>query len=465
MLPLSRAALIALALLVSIAPATAEEPADTLSLSIDEARQLARAALAEGRADITAEIARGLLQRDPADIEALMMLGWAEVGLGNPRAARAAGARAYALARGKQPLRFDAARLAAKGAYDEGRLTLAGYWLRRAGDAATSPQERTEAVEGFRDVRSQNPWNTRLNFSLSPSSNINGGAKDDRLTIDGRPTGAILSPDAQALSGFEATLDLSTSYRLPSGPRSQTAVGVRLFGSTYAMSEEARRQTEERGTKGSDFAFAAVETSVRHLRLPESGKGTISLGFTVGQTWYGGQLLNHYARLDAARSFPAGEAADAAVSGSLEQSLSDRDDDRNFSATLNGQWNHELRSGAVLGFSAGISGTSSNDPSNEFTAVRGGVSYALARPVGPAEVTLGLSIAAKHYPSTFTGSLFGRGERDDLRVSGTVEMLLPKAEVMGFAPTVTLSAGRTWSNASRFETEDFGVAFGLKSTF
>jgi hypothetical protein len=459
----------ALCLLLLAGHAAAETGNSTVKLGIDEARVVGEEALATGNPALAARIARGLLQRDDSDIGAWLMLGWAEIALRRPDAAGDAGSAAFRAAKGVPRARFAAAMLSAKAAYDGGRLTAAQFWLRRAGDAATSPEERAQAVAGFRSIRQQNKWSAVLNFSASPSSNINGGARETALTIDGRPITIGGFPltnngEARALSGLEATLDLSFSYRLSESAKQQTSLGFRLYGATYALSDEAKRQTEESGTTGSDFAFTLVEASLRHVRLPASGKGTLSFGASLAQSWYGGQILNHSARIDVARAFPLGPNNTAQIAASLEQSISDTDDDRTLLGTLQGQVVMPLESGATLQFSAGLSGTESNDRRNEYVSLRGGVTYTLAKPVGPAEVTLGLSVSSRHYPATSVGS-FNPEERNDLRVTGTVEMLLPKAEVMGFAPTVTLSAGRTWSNASRFETEDLGVAFGLKSTF
>lgn len=456
--------ILALALGSGPAPTRAQGGDGTLTLGIEAARALAAQSLRDGKPQLTAALAQGLLQRDPDDIDALMQLGWAEVALRRPDLARAAAVRAFVLARGNPPLRFAAARLAAKGAYDAGQLTRAAFWLRRAGDAATTPAERAEAEAGVRNIRAQNPWSNSLRFSLAPSSNINGGSQDQRLTIDGQPTGATLSPDAMALSGLEATLDISTSYRISQGPAQVTSLGLRAFGATYALSEEARRLTESRGTTGRDFAFAALEASVRQQRLA-AGDGRWNYGLTLGKSWYGGAPLGHYGRVDLARSFALGTATQAQLSGGLEQNWSDRDGSQTLLHTMQGQVVRQMGGGGTLALMLGVSGTSSSTRRNEYSGVNGAVSYALGQPIGPVAVTLGLAASTRHYPSTFTGSLFGDGPRQDRRLTATVEMALPEAAVMGFAPSITLSAGHNWSNVSRYELQDIGLGFGVKSTF
>ncbi|EEW25856.1 tetratricopeptide repeat protein [Rhodobacter ferrooxidans] len=470
LIPSLRGAALVLALVpvlaadLGVGAVRAADAAETLTLSIADSRALAVQSLQDGKPGLTAALARGLLQRDPGDIDALMLLGWAEVALQHPDQARTAAVRAFALAKGNPRLRFAAARLAAKSAYEAGQLTRAGFWLRRASDAASSPEEQAEAVAGYRNITAQNRWANRFSFALAPSSNINGGSQDQRLTIDGQPTGALLSPDALALSGLEATLDVSTSYRIASGPQHLTSLGLRAFGATYALSDAARRLTEATGTKGSDFAFGALEVSLRQQRQA-AGNGQWNYGLTAGKTWYGGSPMSRYGRLDLARSFALGAAAQAQVSGALEQGYSERDDSRTLLASLQGQVVRRLAGGGTLALVLGVSGTDSTSRRAEYRSINAAVSYALGQPVGPAEVTLGLAAAARHYPQTFTGSLFGDGPRQDNRLTATVEMVLPQAAVMGFAPSITFSAGHNWSNVSRFEQQDIGVAFGLKSTF
>ena len=57
------------------------------------------------------------------------------------------------------------------------------------------------------------------------------------------------------------------------------------------------------------------------------------------------------------------------------------------------------------------------------------------------------------------------GGREDLRVFASVNAFFPDYSYAGFAPVVTLSASRTDSNVSRFDTNDLSLSFTFRSTF
>ena len=434
--------------------------ADQLTLDIPAARELARSAALSGRPDIAKAVALGLLQRDPNDSEALLALASAELQLAQPKAARKAAVLAFRTAP-QTGQRYVAARLAAQAAFNQKRLTLAQYWLRRASQTAPDPAQFQDTVTSFRQVQAQNPWRNSASLSFSPTSNVNNGStsESDRLYINGIPSIFILSRDARALSGYQFGLDLGTSYRISATPRSLTEIGVRLVANEVILSDAAKQQAP--GARASDYAYRAAELSLTHRFALRRGKMPVSLVLVAGRNWYGGDGLTSYGRLQSSILTPLPEGF-----GALRwQFLAERQwafgDSSNKTdiLSLQAQYDWQLRRGDRLGFRLGTQKTNAASDGADNHGVTAEVTYALAKPLGPVQVTLGLLARSQNYPL-----YFGIG-RLDRQLELSIGMVFPKAQIWGFAPKLELTASKTRSNFSRFESSDVGLQFGMASVF
>lgn len=112
-------------------PARADDP---VSLTLPQARIIAQQALAAGNPRVTVTFARGLLQANPQDANALVLLAQVLEAQGQHRSGRRAAARAFQVASDK-PDRFMAAQIAARNAYAGGSsgwpsTGCAGRWTR-----------------------------------------------------------------------------------------------------------------------------------------------------------------------------------------------------------------------------------------------------------------------------------------------------------------------------------------------
>jgi hypothetical protein len=253
-------------------------------------REIAVRLLVQGEAGRSAELARALLARDPDDRTALVVLAAAApqvgraaegtaggaAGLGPSRRAAPSDSRRHGSRRGRRSRR--------------GRPFLAEFWLRLA--LATAPDEAQEArtLADARAVRARNPWRLEVELGFAPSDNVNGGARTDRLEVDGLvsglPGGLGLSIDAQALSGWVGTFDLRAARRLRESRTERTELRFRLSGRSVILSEESRdrirAEGEEGEVTGSDFGSAAAEVGLGHRRLLDWGArgGDATLGWS-----------------------------------------------------------------------------------------------------------------------------------------------------------------------------------------
>lgn len=458
------AALLGLALLaLPGAAAGAEEGGDggaALTLGIAEARASARAALQAGQAEVARAVALALLEADPRDPVALVLLAAAQLRAGEGAAGRRTAQRAYRLA-GDRALRYDAARVAAHGALAEGRLTLAQLWLGQVASLAPGPAERAGAEALFRRLQAANPLRLALSVHVGPTSNVNRASRDRALIVEGIETPFVLSGDARALPGTAIGGSAAPAWRLASGPGWTAEARGRLFHTTYVLAPAARAAAP--GARGEDFAQGGVEAGLRLMREAAAG-GQWSFGLGVGQSWAGGAAFAASFRVEAGRTLALAPETGLRIDALAERQVRSGGDGRSARIlAAQAQLFHRLGSGDVLRFRlTGVDSASENREASH-RALPAELRWEPAAAIGPARLALSLSGGWRDHP-VFTGGLFGAG-RVERQVAGAVELLLPRAEAWGVAPVVTLRAGRSFSNVSRFEAEFPGIELALRSTF
>ena len=439
-----------------------------MQLPIPEARALATQAALGGDPETARRIAASLLQADPNDRAALVILAAVEPQLGRPTQGRLAGARAYAVST-TDAEKYEAARLTALAAANEGRFTLAQWWLRRALTVAPTPADAAQTTADARGVRDLNPWSTNVELSFTPSGNVNGGADSRFNVIDGIPFVGILSADAQALSGWTGTLSLSTRYRIAASERSQTVLTARAYGRGVMLSSEAKDFLTSAGSDASaaDFSTASLDFGVRHDHALRTG--FYGLGLNLGKAWSAGEFDYSYARLTADRRFPVSDVSTLSFSASLEQRWDENDRQDQWRYNLQGTLSRNLTNGDQLSATVGFGAVNSdfvNDTARSQTAQ---VGYTFGRPLGPvgfqAQVQLSAGLQLQDFDAYRVAFISVPGGRQDQRLFGSVDLFFPDFSYAGFAPVISLSAGRTVSNVSRFEHDDASIGFTFRSTF
>jgi len=434
---------------------------DPVTLDANALRQLAFTAMKAGFAEQAIGYTDALLNRDPSDTTALTIRSQALRSLGRAEAARAAARAAWA-ASDSDPERFGASMAMAQALSTEGRRTAAQWWLRRAGQAA--PNARAEAVarRDFAYVKSRNPWDIQINVSAAPSSNVNNGSQQDRLTLAGLPFEFEIPADAQALSGFETGLGLRATYRFaPTAPNRLTRANFGVLVQAVTPSSEARARVPD--IEGSDFSYAAIEAGLAHRRaLNPAGATTLSFGVTGGHNWYGGAALSDYLqlqtgiehRLNGKSAINAGLAADRVLRIDSSRQSSDR-----VEASLG--YGRVLASGdqVSLEVTAARAVSGSAEIGNEAVGLT--LDWTRQTPVAGLGLSAGLGIEQRVYAQ----SRYVAGGREDIRLSANLTMSFDTLDYLGFSPVLDLRATRNRSNAALFDTQDFGITLGIKSSF
>lgn len=411
------------------------------------ARAMAQRALAVGRADLAVSIARQILAVAPQDVAAHMLLAAGLTRSGRPDQAVPVAKAGFRLA-DADDARFEAAWLTAEALAGSGRTWGAKLWLRRADLYATTKTHEAVLARAYGTVSAQ----TRLSFSMQvfagPSENVNGGSLHDTFWFYGIPI-----PIDEALPGFVWGGAVQAAWRF--SPRTQG----RLQWAHKEVSLGDRAAAIDPVAKGSDYRQDEVSLGLSHLWASQSGLTALALDAEAGRRWTGGQHSADRiaASVELRRALSedwiiAGQwsAEDVSVPGRpVADSLTQR---LGFSVSHRADWLGALtaRAGAVE-VSSDAAGVAWRGPA---------LALGWRAPIDSDHLGLSVDLEAERRDYWMTPSF-----APDDRLSLSVTAELPSLAVMGFNPTVTLSAARTKSQVVVRDTEELGISFGIASRF
>lgn len=455
----------AVALAFSMSGAAAQTVVD---LSVGQAREVARQALFADDPALALQIAEAILAQQPDDRAALLIVAAAAPRVGDPARGRAAGARAWALSTNDLQ-RYEAARLTALAAAREERFTLSTFWLRRALTVVPNDQERTRTLRDARAVSRTNPWSSSLSLSLAPSNNVNGGAEEEDLRIEGENTGGRISESGLALAGWRGSLGVGVQYRFQESPQSQSTVGLSYQGGRVRITDDTQVDNESLRTD-------TVQLSLRHTRALENGTIAIDLSQSTFDYRNGALEVESYdtTRISLERRLAASDQTVLTFGADRERLDYSNDSFGEIDRTrLSFGVSHRLENGDRVGANLQIvqgSGDNGNLVSNDRTV---SVSYAWAEPLGPVTLAASAGFTVRNFPdfSVFvfeanrTGFVPLEGGRDDLRGFANLNVGFPQVSYAGFSPSLRIDAARTRSNVSRYDQSLFTVGFSLSSSF
>lgn len=415
---------------------------------IELARMLALAAVNDGNAP------------PEAVAEALAVLAGVGLATSEPEAARVVAAQSFRRAP-TAPGQFTAARLAARAAVETGQSGIAKYWLRRAVQVAPDDRARAATIRDFTLLRSRARLRLDVDMSIKPSDNVNQGARDSLLVIDGQPTWFYFDGSTMALSGVEAATNLGLRYRLAGSADAPTELGLRLYHRAVGLSDAARRQAP--GARGADFSNSAVDAMLFHsLRL--SSAQTLRGGLTLGKTWLAGQPYSDRARIDAALTTRNSARSTSRIGLAVERQWLASGRAPATALALDGGFQFRLASGDNLALKLELAETWSSDANQDHRRIGTSLRYARARPVLGSRLSGSLSLTARDYPVFFNG-IFNDTGREDMTVSGSIDLALPRMGAWGFEPVLSLEASRTRSNVSRYDSAAMGLGLRIQSSF
>jgi tetratricopeptide (TPR) repeat protein len=443
----------------ALAAVCAGPAAAQVEMSLEDARGLAATLEAQGQREAAASVAASLLEVDPNDASAWIVIARIRRAEGDIDGALEAARHANANADNDDE-RYAAAVELAAGNFIEDRGLIAQFWLRRAAQVAPTEELREAAIENFRAVRAQTPWSYSIGFSVVPSSNVNNGSTADTIEIAGLPF--VLSGDAKALSGLEITLSGSVRYRFEGFDGQPATLFAGMAVQRVVLSPDAKDQAPE--ANAADYAFDALEVGYSQVVSSWDEDVVIRLDGIVGRNRYGGAPLSNYVRGGVVTNWAIGDRSLATVAASLERQVRFDQSDRSAWVTrLDARriWQVNDR-GDIFGFGGGVRRAHSDSIEIENDAVLFSIDYTWEEPViGPATLGIGLDLEYQNYPA----SPFTTDGRQDMFAALTATIGAPGWNFYGFGPTMTIEASRTESNVSLYDARDLGVRFGITSVF
>lgn len=437
-------------------------PARAQTLTPDQMRGAAVSAIGEGQPELALGIADALLTRNAQDVGALILKARAARDLGQFDIAQPAAAQAWQLAATPQE-RYDSARVMAQVLASQNQRTRAQLWLRRAVQHAPDEQTRQVAVRDFRYVSARNRWNTQLNLSLAPNSNINNGSVREATQIydffSQDYVTARLGGAARALAGVEASFGATLRYRLLETERYRT--DLLLMGDTrrYRLSREARDIAPN--VSGSDFAFDTLNFGLSHRWRDRTAPMEYQIAALAGATRYGGAHYSNTFRLSGGVSRVLDERTRLNLSLGGDATRGPRAPHAD-ALRAGAQLQHRHGSGALWTGGITLAASQSDTDAAHFREIRLDLATEPTWEIFGATPEMGLSLRSRDYARF---AMFSPDGRRDTEAAAFLTLNFARAEYYGFMPTLTLEASRTHSSIGLFDMDRLGVQLGVRSAF
>jgi len=228
----------------------------------------------------------------------------------------------------------------------------------------------------------------------------------------------------------------------------------------YSLSSEAK--TAVPTAKASDYAFTELEIFGGAVLPDSSGRAQNTVDLTLCYNWYGHDPLAQYARLDLGRDWALSGARVAGLGLSYEDQTR-HDITARSSETLrfSGYWRTPVADKGTLTLGAWVANTTSESSAIAHDAFVASLNYAPETEIIGTRGQFSLAVVGREYDR----ARYGPSPRSDRKFVAGAEFTLYKLQYMNFAPTIGLNYARTESNVSLFESREFGLSLGFRSTF
>lgn len=456
-------AALAVTLVLSAALASQTAAQDSRRLTLEEARRYAVQLLRVQEAAAAREIALGLLQADPDDATALILLSQAERLLENADAAADAGRHAWRVAETPTE-RFNAAMVTAQALTLAEKYTQAQIWLRRSSQIAPTPDAEALIARDYGILRSINPLAVRLSFGLTPSNNVNGGNSNQTITFAYLPGPFALIPwevpqDDRPLSGLELSADVALRYRLSQSATSRLSLDGGVVFRTYFMSEEAQNSAPT--VTGNSLSNGMAEVGLSYQAVPDPSGPSYSAQLQYTYAIYAMAPYSHALSLSLGSRW-AGDGRNAvAVTGNMRYTYFITDEDTATSYELQTQWDHGLANNDIISTSLKLARTEADNSDRAYTGAAASLSYDFGSIMGRFD----LSALYQEEFRVYDTSAYDPAGREDRQTVVQLRAGFPAVQLYGFEPVATLTARRTDSSVPYFDTEGVQIGLNFRSSF
>lgn len=423
-------------------------------LNPDQAREAAAQLLVAGHAQTASELTQVLIERDPSDVQSLIVHAHALRTMKRYKAAQETARQAWQVAQ-KDADKYGAARVMAQSLSADGHKTRAQFWLRRAAHVAPTDVARAQAAQDYQFVRKINPWSVKFSFGITPSDNVNNAPRDNTLVLGGL---IFTDPTAVPISGFETQVDTTLRYNFSENQNRRNFAALRWTEAHVTFTDD----DVPAGLDASNFAYRRVETQIGRDFIAGPGKPRQTASVSFGRLWSGGSTLADEVRLSWRQVYARPANRSFAWTGELGYSdRKDSDIRSGFTGALHGQWLRPLENGNRIGWNASVARTDTDSAALTHTSLSLGANYAFGEPMWGAKAQIAINNQIRRYDDP----LYGPDARSDVKTAISGSLLFVDFDTYGFAPKLTVEASKTTSNVNRFETQNFGLNIGFQSLF
>lgn len=440
--------------------------AQTVTLTRDQAVEVARRAWLAGDAALAYAITTRIVESDPEDVEALLLLAASNDALGQPAEAFALGRRAWVAAKaaGRPPaLRFEIAETTAHAALSAGQPRRAAYWLERAVDVAPAGMLQSQGAADLQQVKSTIPLTFSGSLRISPTDNLNSGASSERWTVGELYLGTI-SGWAVDHAGVLTTADLEATYSLGTTPSglARNALGFGISTTLHTLSAAEAAANPDLDTSELDSWRAAVKWTQDRLL---HNRPAMQLALEASQTWFGG--VAYSPALRGTVTVPLTRTGDLSLEVSLEQQWPETPRTAT-SLHLDGHRAVDLPWGkGTLIYGLGGTFLRSDSPNATFDGLDASVILDPGFSSDKFSTFVGIGASWLHYDrfAIGIGAIESTKGRTDNSLWLRAGVGFDQAKLAGLSPTLTLQRQMTWSNISKYQTEATTLYLGLAADF
>ncbi len=270
----------------------------------------------------------------------------------------------------------------------------------------------------------------------------------------------MVDPTAIPLSGARFSIGGTLRYNFNVVPTRRNYASVFWDESLAMLSESARQEVPSAQASDYDYRLYGFEIGRDFASGPERPRSTLALRAT--RSYFGGDPFSDDLRLRFVQQRNLRDGQQLVWSAAVARN--ERKDNAIRSSTIGvllAQWTLPLPSGDTLAWFAGVERQSSESAAIANDAARLGLTWTKGEPVMGAELSLGLVGEYRN----FDRALYGPEPREDRSLALSASLFFSNLDAYGFAPKLTVTADRTNSNISLFETEEIGLSIGIESVF
>ena len=452
--------LLAMALVAVISTPTvtsAQDASNAVNVSPDQARAIARQALANGNLALAEGVATALLTRNPNDAEALLLRAVISRTKGDFETAYVSARSAYD-ASDNSDLKFDAAFLIASLEAKDENFTRAQIWLRRADNVASTEARRRAVENTYREVKRRNPLSVQLAFTVRPSDNINGGSTVEETGVFGLP-GSIDDP----IAALEISGSAVLSYKLAESSKGLTQAYTSIFARRAIL--ESGYEDIVPGTTSTEYDYAALTFGLeyRSRPFPDIGVTTLRVGYSAG--YYRNEHFLSAADVAVTQQFRLSDERSVRAGVTLR-------DEHRFDSPISSTFNTVLsvdyfpKSSDTLAWSVGTTLTNYNSQANTVNGHRVELRTRLnfKQELLGARPDLSLSVAWRDLPDFDYFGTLDNG-RQDISASVRAGLTFTEISYFGFQPRAEVGWNRTNSEVDLWDTESLSLGVTAVSRF